>query len=167
MFLSVASLFEIEKYLLFSSPNSYHQALLRTTIPRVLIKTINAKTFDANLSCFTCQKPASTYHQTQPMEKCIVLILHGTQYARLNVMMDSHQRENMLSSTNTTQSQESGKQRGKSFPGPTACSVSTTLSQCFYLRLCRFTLAWYLRLLPDRVRFSLGTNVNTAVFRVP
>ena len=94
------------------------------------------KDFWRYLSCFTCQKKASTYHQTRPMEKCIALILHGTQYARLNVMMDSNQRENMLSSTNTTQSQESGTQEGKSFPGPTACSVSTTLSQCSYLRLC-------------------------------
>ena len=51
-------------------------------------------------------------------------------------MMDSHQRKNMLSTTNTTQPQESGTQEGKSFPGLTACSVSTILLRCCYLSLC-------------------------------
>ena len=38
MFLSVVSLFEFEKYLLFFSPNSYHRALLLTNVPRVLME---------------------------------------------------------------------------------------------------------------------------------
>ena len=58
------------------------------------------------------------------METYFALILGGTKYARLVVMMDSNQRENMLSTTNIKEPQESGKQEGRSFLGPTACNVS-------------------------------------------
>ena len=74
----------------------------------------------------TVKKPAWKYHLTQRMEMYIALILGGTQYAKLTVIVDTRQRKNMRRPTNTTKSQESGHQEETIFPGPTACNVSKT-----------------------------------------